>query len=93
MKRISPDFLRQLRNQVEITRVIDELRIPSNQRRGQVTFRCPECECLHASTIPYQNLARCFQCERTFNPIDLVMAERGVTFLEAVDTLALLLRR
>jgi DNA primase len=93
MKRISPDFLRQIRNQVEITRVIDDLRIPSSPRRGQRTFRCPECESLHASTIPDHNLAHCFQCERTFNPIDLVMAERDVSFLEAVDALARLLVR
>jgi len=93
MNRIPPDLLRQLRNDVVITRVIEHLGIPSNLRGQRLTFRCPDCSTFHAKTNPYRNLARCFLCQRNFNSIDLVMAERGYSFLEAVEYLEDLLLR
>jgi DNA primase len=87
MKRIPPDFLRQIRNDVDLAHLIEDLGIPSKRRGQQLVFRCPDCGTSCAATSPYQNLARCFGCQRTFNPIDLVMAERGFSFLEAVDYL------
>ncbi|WP_208596420.1 hypothetical protein [Desulfonatronospira thiodismutans] len=36
---------------------------------------------------PRTNLARCFRCERNFNPIDLVMVVKGLNFREAVEFL------
>ena len=87
MNRVSPDLLRQLRNEVELSMVIEQLGISSKQRGRQIVFRCPDCGSSHAVTSTSRNLARCFHCQRSFNPIDLVMAERGYTFLEAVDYL------
>jgi predicted RNA-binding Zn-ribbon protein involved in translation (DUF1610 family) len=87
MNRVSPDLLRQLRNEVDLSMVIEQLGIPSKQRGQQLVFRCPDCGSSHAVTSTCRNLAHCFQCRRSFNPIDLVMAERGYTFLEAVDYL------
>ncbi len=87
MNRIPPDVLRQLRNDVDLAHLIADLGIPSKRRGQQLVFRCPDCCTSYAATSPYQNLAHCFRCQRSFNPIDLVMAERGLTFLEAVNYL------
>lgn len=87
MNRVSPDLLRQLRNEVDLSTLIEELGIPAKRRGQQLVFRCPDCGSSHAVTSTSRNLARCFQCRRRFNPIDLVVAERGYTFLEAVDFL------
>jgi ribosomal protein S27E len=84
MNRISPELLRQLRNEVDLGMVIEHLGIPAEQRGQQLKFRCPDCGSSDAVTSTHRNLAMCFQCQRNFNPIDLVMAERGYTFLEAI---------
>jgi DNA primase len=87
MPLIPPDFLRQLRNDVDLTKVIQHLGIPTKRRGQRLMFRCPDCGNCHAAKSSYRNLARCFHCKRNFNAIDLVMAERGYSFLEAVDYL------
>jgi DNA primase len=89
--RIPPELLYRLRNDVDIASVLERLGIPTGRRGGRLTFRCPDCAHSSAALIPYQNLGRCFHCQRNFNPIDLVMAERGFSFLEAVDYLERLL--
>lgn len=91
MKQISPDLLRRLRNDVDLRRLVQHLGIPTKRRGRRVSFRCPECYTLHATFNPYTNLGRCFRCQRNLNSIDLVMIERGDTFLEAVDYLERLL--
>ena len=88
MNRIPPDLLHRLRNDAHILSVLELLGIPTERRGRRLKFRCPDCGHTDAAIIPDQNLGRCFHCERNFNPIDLVMAERGDTFLEAVDYLA-----
>lgn len=84
MRRIPSERLRALRNDVPLLAVICKLEIPSRLRGGRVTFRCPSCQGFHTALSRRGNLGRCFPCRRSFNPIDLVMAERGSTFLEAV---------
>lgn len=81
---IPADQLRTLRNDVPVADVIYHLRIPTKMRGRRETFRCPRCGGFHTATNLRTNLARCFRCERNFNPIDLVMAERNSSFLEAV---------
>lgn len=83
-KRISKDLLRELRNAVPINDLIRHLEIPSKIRDGILRFLCPVCSLDHSATRATTNLARCFPCERNFNPIDLVMASRRVDFLAAV---------
>ena len=39
------------------------------------------------STNPKTNLARCFRCEKNFNPIDMVMVVKRFNFVEAVEFL------
>lgn len=87
MNRIPPEHLRTLRNDLSVELVIEHLRIPTSRRQRRQTFRCPLCGRFHTAINSSRNLARCFPCERSFNPIDLVMAECDWTFLEAVDYL------
>ena len=84
---IPADELRTLRNDVPVLAVICTLRIPTRLRGTRLTFRCPKCRRFHTATKPATNLARCFRCGLNFNPIDLVIAERGCKFLEAVEVL------
>lgn len=83
-RRIDDEDLRHLRNDVQILTVISSLNIPTKNRGARVRFRCPCCHSFSTATNPETNLARCFRCERNFNPIDLVAAELDRSFLEAV---------
>jgi len=79
--------LHALRNHFEITALFSQLGIPTHHRGARISFRCPTCGEYHTATNPRTNLARCFRCMRNFNPIELVMAERNSTFLQAVSYL------
>ena len=50
MKRIPPDFLRQIRNDVDLAHLIEDLGIPSKRRGQQLVFRCPDCGTSCAAT-------------------------------------------
>ena len=56
-------------------------------RGGRFVFLCPRCGEFLTAINPRTNLARCFACERNFNPIDLVMVIQGVYFVTAVHYL------
>ena len=87
-RQYTPQMLRTLRNDVEIDRLIaDVLDWPSKIAEGQFRFLCPVCSEFNSATNPRTNLARCFGCERNFNPIDMVMAVRECTFVQAVQFL------
>jgi DNA primase len=87
MNRIPPEVLYRLRNDVDLTKVVELLGIPRKRRGERLAFHCPECGTMNASASSERSLAHCFHCQRNFNSIDLVMAERGWGFLEAVDFL------
>jgi DNA primase len=77
-----------IRNQIPIEKVIItmlnlEVRCTSKWLR----FRCPMCHNFHTATNRNTNLARCFDCKQSFNPIDLVMAVAEYSFVEAVEYL------
>ena len=84
MTRIHSERLRRLRNDVPIVELIAELGIPVSRRGSRSVFRCPTCEDFASAVNPRTNLARCFRCRRNFNPIELVMAERRLRFLDAI---------
>jgi DNA primase len=85
-KRYSKEKLRILRNQVPISRIIsDFLAIPSKVSEGYFRFLCPLCSEFRTATNPKTNLARCFRCQKNFNPIDIVMTVRSCNFREAVE--------
>jgi len=84
-RRFTGNELFKLRNQIPVEMVIDEqLRIPSKFSEGYFRFLCPICNEFQTATNPKTNLARCFRCERNFNPIDLVMIVKGFGFVESV---------
>jgi len=85
-KRYSKEKLRVLRNEIPISRLIsDFLRIPFKISEGYFRFRCPLCSEFQTATNPKSNLARCFRCQKNFNPIDMVMAVNSCNFRDAVE--------
>jgi DNA primase len=84
----SKEKLRRLRNDVPIKKLISEvLDMPTKVSEGYFRFLCPVCNEFVTATNPKTNLARCFRCERNFNPIDLVMVVKSLNFREAVEYL------
>ena len=84
-QRYSREELQRLRNKVLVNDVIVHiLDMPSKVRDGYLRFLCPLCSEFLTACNPRTNLARCFRCERNFNPIDLVMVVKGLNFREAV---------
>ena len=86
-------LLRKIRNQIPIDKVITGfLNIDVRSNSKLLRFRCPKCHCFHTATNAKTNLARCFDCNKNFNPIDLVMAVVKCDFIAAVEYLKKLLR-
>ncbi len=82
------DFLRMLRNQVPIDMVIiDLLNLEVQNDLKILRFRCPLCDGFHTATNHITNLARCFDCQENFNPIDLLIVVEKCSFLDAVEIL------
>ena len=82
------DFLKMIRNQIPIEKVIvTMLNLEVHHPSKWLRFRCPRCYNFHTATNRTTNLARCFDCRKNFNPIDLVMAVGGCSFVEAVEYL------
>jgi hypothetical protein len=84
----SASLLRTLRNRIPIDAVIiDMLRLDIRPDDTLLRFRCPLCDHFHTATNQKTNLARCFDCEKNFNPIDLVIAVTNCSFVDAVERL------
>ena len=82
-RRFSAQELFELRNAVPVDALIENvLNIPVKQSDGVFRFLCPVCNEFQTATNLFTNLARCFCCERNFNPIDLVMIAKGVGFVD-----------
>lgn len=91
-RRFSKEELYRLRNLIRIDLLIDlELGIPSKEIGGLFRFSCPLCGKFHTAVNPRTNLARCFRCDRNFNPIDMVMIVKGLGFVDSVQYLRRLL--
>jgi len=77
-----------LRNQIPIDEVItDLLNLKVRNVNAILRFRCPLCGNFHTATNRETNLARCFDCQKNFNPIDLVMTVGKCSFVDAVQLL------
>ena len=84
----SANLLRRLRNQIPIDAVIvDLLNLEVKNDHNILRFRCPLCYNFHTATNHKTNLARCFDCQKNFNPIDMVMTVGKCGFLDAVEIL------
>ena len=87
-KHYTADFLTMLRNQIPIdTVIVDLLNLEVRNGPKMLRFRCPLCYGFHTATNHKTNLARCFDCQKNFNPIDLIMTVGKCSFVEAVDLL------
>jgi len=88
-KYYSKQFLRKLRNEIPMTPLIkDILQIPFKDHDDRFRFLCPICKEFITGINPNTNLARCFICEKNFNPIDIVMNVKKFDFLDAVKFLS-----
>ena len=73
MPRFSSTELRRLRNDIPVRWVIETLlQLPAKEVEGVYRFLCPVCKEFQTGLNPRANLARCFLCERNFNPIELL---------------------
>ena len=86
--RYSKEFLRMLRNEIPIAILIaDLLNLENKVSEGYFRFLCPICSGFNTATNQKTNLARCFCCGKNFNPIDMVMQVKRVSFVDAVEYL------
>ena len=91
-RRVSDRLLTQLRNKIPIRDLIQkELGLEHHMDAGIFRFKCPHCNSFHASAQKKTNLARCFDCEINFNPIDMVMTVKKLSFRQSVTFLSDLL--
>lgn len=88
MKRFSDEQLSYARNALPIRSVIEILlQLPHKEVEGVYRFLCPLCAEFETGLNPHTNLARCFRCAKNFNPIELVMAGKGLSFVQSVKLL------
>ncbi len=91
---IRKDRLHELRNTIAFSHLFRRLGWPWKRREdGVVLFVCPICRESQTSVNPRTNLARCFRCERNWNPIDFTMDVGRMDFLEAYGYLEEMLPR
>lgn len=83
--RLAAAYVRALRNEILIDDLITSiLKLPFKYSENHLRFLCPLCSDLHTSTNQKTNLARCFRCQKNFNPIDMAMIVNRHSFIEAV---------
>lgn len=82
---IRRDQLRRLRNEIPFQLLFRRLNWTSKKSTsGQLVFPCPLCNESSTAVNPRTNLARCFRCQRNWNPIDFTMEVTSMDFLETV---------
>lgn len=86
-RRFSKGDLYHLRNNIPITGVIKKLDIPFKISEGYFRFLCPACKEFNTAVNPNTNLARCFLCRKNYNPIDIVIKVKNISFVESIDYL------
>ena len=88
MHTLAKEHLRELRNRIEMIPLIAEaLELLYKTHDGRFRFMCPLCHDFDTAVNPATNLARCFRCQRNFNPIDIVMTVKRYSFMQAVHYL------
>ncbi len=88
MHTLAKEHLRELRNRIEMIPLIAEvLELLYKTHDGRFRFMCPLCRDFDTGVNPATNLARCFRCQRNFNPIDIVMTVKRYSFMQAVHYL------
>ena len=84
-RRFTDQQLFGIRNHIPIRQVIEKiLRLPSKMDQNIFRFSCPICAEFNTAINLKTNLARCFRCEKNFNPIDIIMIVKKIDFVETV---------
>ena len=87
-RRFSPQELTFLRNRVPISCVIETLLdFPTRSTNGKLSFACPVCGAFDTSINAAHNLVRCYACRKIVNPIELVMHQLKIDFVDSVKWL------
>jgi hypothetical protein len=87
-RRFSAQELLFLRNQVPINHVIETmLSVATGNDNGKLCFACPVCSGMNTGINARHNLARCFDCRQNFNPIEFVMHQLHLGFVDSVKWL------
>jgi DNA primase len=87
-RRFSAQELSFLRNQVPINRVIETmLSVATGNNNGKLSFACPVCRSMNTGINTRHNLARCFDCRQNHNPIEFVMHQLHLNFVDSVKWL------
>ena len=87
-RRLTGNELFRLRNLIPIDMLIKEqLNMESKMSEGYLRFLCPLCGEFQTATNAKTNLARCFDCQKNFNPIDMVITVGNCGFVDAVKFL------
>ena len=84
-RRVHPEDVKRIRNEVPVQEVLGELR-PHTPPIG-ARLACPACGAYHAKVKRETNLLRCFGCKQNWNPIDLLVTYGGLSFPAAVERL------
>ncbi len=90
---LTRDYLRRLRNEIDFGQLFRYMSWPHKHRDGKLIFVCPDCGESQTDVNRRTNLARCFRCEKNWNPIDFTIDVHRIEFLEAVGQLECLLPR
>jgi hypothetical protein len=92
-KHYSDTFLRTVRNKIPINNVITHLlKMETRYLNKLFRFRCPLCGNYHTAIKKKTNLARCFDCKKNYNSIDLVIIVANCNFVDAVERLKKVLK-
>ena len=84
-RRFTDRQLYALRNDIPVDSLMEKvLDVPSRIVDGYCRFLCPLCNAFNTAVNPETNLARCFDCRKNFNTIDLVMIIRELDFVNSV---------
>jgi len=87
MTTFSKQRLYHLRNDVDINWLITE-KLQLQRRFDKIwRFQCPLCGQFNTATQVKNNLARCFDCSKNFNTIDLVVYSKKLNFAPSVQFL------
>jgi len=83
--------LYQVRNKIDINKLISDQLHLERQFNGMWRFKCPLCQQFNTATQTKTNLSRCFSCQKNFNTIDLVIYSKKLNFIPSVNFLLALL--
>ena len=87
MNSFTQQQLFQVRNEIDIDWLITQQLNLERQFNGMWRFCCPLCQQFNTATQKKTNLSRCFNCQKNFNTIDLVIYSKKINFIPSVHYL------